>query len=369
METWIILSKLFIITYILLKTLLMTNSINSSFILIFLCYICITMFMYIVKNRAMKILLAFSSLILLFISFKFTNNLFILLMPLGLYEVFSLYYKNFMIIAHIISITQIFFLKEGLIPEYILILLLGSLINLLSIRSHEKINDLLKTGNELREKNYNLKNNLSKNLDYENQIKYMSQLEERNKIAQEIHDKIGHTIAGSLMQLEAAKVLLQRDKEEAENILQNSIDTLRVGMDNIRATLRNVKPPSEQIGINKIKLILDQFMLSSNIIGVLNLKGDLEIITSLQWKILQENILEALTNIIKHSNATKVSVNIEVLNKYIKCEVKDNGIGANKLVKGIGLIGFEERTEGAGGKVIIDGSAGFSVIFLLPVKI
>ncbi|MFL0267278.1 sensor histidine kinase [Candidatus Clostridium radicumherbarum] len=210
---------------------------------------------------------------------------------------------------------------------------------------------------------------MSKNLDYKNQIKYMSQLEERNKIAQEIHDKIGHTIAGSLMQLEAAKVLLQRDKTEAEHILQNSIDTLRVGMDNIRVTLRNVKPPIEQLGINKIKLILDEFMLSSNIIGVLYVKGDLEIITNLQWKVLQENILEALTNIIKHSKATKVSVNIEVLNKYIKCEVKDNGIGANKLIKGIGIIGFEERTEGAGGKVIIDGSAGFSVIFLLPVKI
>lgn len=369
METWIILSKLFIIIYILLKTVLMANAINSSFILLFLCYICITMFMYIIKNRPLKILLAFCSLILLFISFKFINNLFILLMPLGLYEVFSLYYENFMIIAHILSITQIFFLKENFIPEYILILLLSCLINLLSNKSYKKINDLLKTGNELREKNYNLKNNLSKNLDYKNQIKYMSQLEERNKIAQEIHDKIGHTIAGSLMQLEAAKVLLQRDKYEAEHMLQNSIDTLRAGMDNIRVTLRNVKPPKEQLGINKIKLILDEFMLSSNIIGLLYLKGELEIVTNLQWKILQENIIEALTNIIKHSNATKVSVSIEVLNKYIKCEVKDNGIGANKLIKGIGIIGFEERTEGAGGKVIIDGSAGFSVIFLLPVKI
>lgn len=369
METWIILSKLFIIIYILLKAFFMANAINSSFILVFLCYICITMFMYIIKNRPMKILLAFCSLILLFISYKFINNLFILLIPLGLYEVFSIYYKNFMIIAHILSIIQIFFLKESFIPEYILILLLSCLINLLSIRSYKKINDLLKTGNELRDKNYNLNYNLSKNLDYKNQIKYMSQLEERNKIAQEIHDKIGHTIAGSLMQLEAAKVLLQRDKTEAEHILQNSIDTLRVGMDNIRVTLRNVKPPIEQLGINKIKLILDEFMLSSNIIGVLYVKGDLEIITNLQWKVLQENILEALTNIIKHSKATKVSVNIEVLNKYIKCEVKDNGIGANKLIKGIGIIGFEERTEGAGGKVIIDGSAGFSVIFLLPVKI
>jgi len=369
METWIILSKLFIVIYILLKTFFISNYISPSFILIFLSYICISMFMYIIKNRTLKILLSFSSLMLLFISYKFQNNLFILLVPLGLYELFSLYYSDFMLISYTISIIQIFFLKESLIPEYILILLLSYLINLLSFRSSKKINDLLKSGSELREKNYNLKNNLIKNSDYENQIKYLSQLEERNKIAQEIHDKIGHTIAGSLMQLEAAKVLLQRDKTEAEHILQNTIDTLRVGMDNIRVTLRNVKPPSEQLGLSKIKLIIDKFMLSSNIIGVLYHKGNLEIITSMQWKLLQENVLEALTNIIKHSKATKVSVSIEVLNKFIKCEVKDNGIGANKLIKGIGIIGFEERTEGAGGKVILDGSAGFSVIFLLPVEV
>jgi signal transduction histidine kinase len=63
-----------------------------------------------------------------------------------------------------------------------------------------------------------------------------------------------------------------------------------------------------------------------------------------------------------------------VYNKIIKFEVKDNGYGAGNaakienMSKGMGLKGIEERSIGIGGKVIIDGSKGFSVITLLPIE-
>jgi len=71
---------------------------------------------------------------------------------------------------------------------------------------------------------------------------------------------------------------------------------------------------------------------------------------------------------LKHSSASAVRVKIEVMNKVIKMEVRDNGRGEAAIKKGMGIAGMEERTGAAGGKLIIDGSDGFSVITLLPVE-
>ena len=63
-----------------------------------------------------------------------------------------------------------------------------------------------------------------------------------------------------------------------------------------------------------------------------------------------------------------VTVNIQVFNKITKAEIKDNGIGNFNIKKGMGIKGIEERCEKIGGKVIIDGSMGFSVILILPMN-
>ncbi|WP_164958210.1 histidine kinase dimerization/phosphoacceptor domain-containing protein [Clostridium estertheticum] len=86
-------------------------------------------------------------------------------------------------------------------------------------------------------------NKLNKDEQFHKQYKYMSQLEERNKIAQEIHDNIGHTLSGGIMQLEGAKLLLDIDLPKSKSMVQSTINVLREGMDNIRITLKNIKPP------------------------------------------------------------------------------------------------------------------------------
>jgi len=231
----------------------------------------------------------------------------------------------------------------------------------------ENLNKYMENYDRLREENYKLNLKMSKDMEYENQLRYVSQLEERNKIAQEIHDNIGHTLSASLMQLEAANLLMERDMDKSRSIIQNTIAVLREGMENIRATLRNIKPSSEQMGINRIKLLLDNFMKNNTIEVSLIHKGDLDIINYKQWKVIHDNLNECLTNTLKYAKASKVNVNINVLNKLIKVEIKDNGCGAVKVSKGLGISGIEERTDGIGGKVIVDGSNGFSVIMLLPI--
>ena len=196
----------------------------------------------------------------------------------------------------------------------------------------------------------------------------LSQLEERHSIAQEIHDRVGHAIAGSLIQLEAAGLLVDRDQSKTRDIIQNVITVLREGMENIRATLRNIKPATEQLGINRVKLLLDEFTVNNQLKTSLVYSGNLDRIAPIQWKVILDNLGEALTNALKYSGATTISLKIEVLNKFVKAEVSDNGQGAYIVKKGLGISGMEERSGRISGKVIIDGSKGFSVITLLPME-
>jgi len=139
-------------------------------------------------------------------------------------------------------------------------------------------------------------------------------------------------------------------------------------MESIRLTLKNIKPAVEQIGINRIKLMLDEYTLNHNIKTVLLHNGNLELIPYSHWKIITESLTEALTNTLKYSDATKISISLEVLNRLLKVEIKDNGNGTTKIKKGLGINGIEERSSTVNGKVIIDSSEGFSIIILLPIE-
>ena len=187
-------------------------------------------------------------------------------------------------------------------------------------------------------------------------------------MAQTIHDRVGHTISGSLIQLEAAKLLISKEQHRAEKIVQNVITLLREGMENIRATLHNIKPPVEQLGVNRLKLLLDEFTANHSIETILICSGNIERISARQWKVIGENTSEALTNALKYSQAKVIRLSIQVLNTMVKAEIKDDGAGARVLKKGLGIRGMEERSGNLGGKMIIDGSQGFSVITLLPLE-
>ncbi|MEG6567449.1 sensor histidine kinase [Thermoanaerobacterium saccharolyticum] len=367
MEMWIIATKLIIVLYITVKYIY-TDAITypAEFVAFILLYICINMAYYLANGKMIKKLMLFLSIGLLLFSYNCVSDFFVFLVPINIYEIFSglaTYLFSFAI-----SFSIMIFIKSKLIPEYIITLLMSYLILFLSKMSCDKLESLKKRNDELRWKIQDLYIKIDKNEEYERQLKYTTQLEERNKLSQRIHDDIGHTISGSLMQLEASKLLLDRNKDDAKKMIQSTIETLRNGLESIRIALRELKPPPEQMGLNRLKLVLDDFALRTHISANLKYTGIIDKITYSQWNIIMENVKELLTNAMKYSKATKVSLTIDVLNKFIKVEMKDNGVGTDVVRKGLGLKGIEERCESVGGKVIIDGSNGFSVIFLLPLE-
>ena len=367
MDNWIIGTKLFIMLYCIFKYISGDMRQGAVVLLSILLYICLNMLFYIFKNSTLKKLFLIMSLLLLLLSAHYLEGLFLLFAPLASAELVSGFSEDLRFPAIPAAVMTVF-VDSSLLAEYLLASFFSLCMFILAKKAFTRIDALAHEIDILREKNDVLYKKIDIGADYENQLRYLSQMEERNSLAQKIHDKVGHAIAGSLIQLEAAAVIIESDRPKAEEIVRNVINVLKDGMKSIRSTLRNIKPAAEQLGINRLKVLLDEFSLNSSIKASLSYSGMMSVISHLQWKIITENVKEALTNTLKYSSATAVKVNLEVLNKLVRVEIKDNGAGAFSIKKGLGLRGIEERTENAGGKVIIDGSKGFSIIMLLPIS-
>lgn len=196
----------------------------------------------------------------------------------------------------------------------------------------------------------------------ENQI-----LEERTALSQTLHDKLGHNINGSIYQLEAAKVLLEKDPERTKGILQGVIDSLRTGMDEIRMILRKERPEKKQLAMLQLYKLCEDCR-SKGVETELDTEGDLSLISDEVWEMILDNAFEAISNSMKYSGCTNIKIGIVVMNKRVRCVIADNGKGCEKVVDGMGLAGMRRRVREAGGTLMIESEAGFAVSMLLPIE-
>lgn len=367
MENWVIFSKSAILAYYVCRLIRGDIRDATDLVLLMLFYIVANAAFYITQKANLKKTFAMISLLVLAVGFVQVDHLMGLLLPLCFSDL-SGSFKSNMGWAALAAAGCSLLLRGTLWDLYLITAAFSLMVYVLSSRSERRISALILEKDELRERVDALSGRADKDQEYQRQAQYSSQLEERNKVAQEIHDKVGHVLAGSLMQLEAAKLFVTKDPVKSGEILDQVVRVLREGMESIRVTLRNIRPAAEQLGINRVKLQLEEFSLNCPIRTSLIHRGDLDRISPLQWRVIQANVHEALTNMLKYASATESAVTVEVYRKFIKTEIRDNGKGATAIKKGLGISGMEERAGNLGGQVIVDGTKGFSVITILPLE-
>lgn len=221
----------------------------------------------------------------------------------------------------------------------------------------------------LQEKIMKLENNIIDLKRLMKTLKTTASLEERNRIAARIHDEIGHGISGSIILLEAAMLQMKVDHKKSQTSVEKAIINLRESVDEIRTALREERTERYMLGIHDVTGVLEEFKLRYNILTRLKTLGDLSEITLNMWVCIHDNLKECLTNVLKHSNATEFILNIQVYNKIIKVEYKDNGRTDQEFEKHIGLEAIEERTMHVKGRCFLaKDENGFCVtnIFTVP---
>ncbi len=208
------------------------------------------------------------------------------------------------------------------------------------------------------------KEELEKNsLSFENKI-----LEERTRLSQALHDKLGHSINGSIYQLEASKILMTKDTKESTRIIQGVIDNLRTSMDEIRSILRKEKPDKKRMTILQLIGLCEECKEKFGIEAEVKIDGENKEIAEGLWEVILDNTFEAVTNALKYSNCTKITIEITILHKVIRCSIKDNGIGCKVIKEGMGIQGMLNRMRKVKGFLDINGENGFHINMIIPLE-
>ncbi|PLR85150.1 sensor histidine kinase [Bacillus canaveralius] len=195
---------------------------------------------------------------------------------------------------------------------------------------------------------------------YSKQVEELTTIRERNRVAREIHDTVGHKMTALLVQLQLGRELLKLDVHTAEEKLVVCEQLARDALQEIRFSVRTLHDDEgEQLTlIQSIRKLLDDFYKTAELATVFELKGDPATIpVSLQPTIIR-TIQEALTNAKRHGNAAAFFLNIECSGEEVILLTKDNGTGVKSIEPGFGLINMRERIEEHGGSVLFESIEG-----------
>lgn len=193
-------------------------------------------------------------------------------------------------------------------------------------------------------------------------------LEEKGRLSQALHDKLGHSINGSIYQLEATKVLITGDPEQARGILQAVIDNLRISMDEIRQLLRRERPDKRKMALLQLMTLCEECKKKYSIEAEVIVSGDNKAVPEYIWEIILDNSFEAVSNALKYSKCSHITIEIVILNKLVRCTIEDDGVGCLKINEGMGIAGMRRRVRAVKGVLDVSSQIGFCINMILPVS-
>lgn len=180
-------------------------------------------------------------------------------------------------------------------------------------------------------------------------------MEERNLLAQEIHDHVGHTLTTSIVQMEAAKMLLERGDPRGNEKLALSQQLVRKGLDDIRESVRTLKQQGADF---QLEPALKQLLAQTE--EVAGMKVDhaispLPSLSSMHKKAIYHALKEGLTNGIRHGRCTRFEFKLNTQDDKLMFSLWNDGERYEATALGFGLQSMMERITQLGGTLRISG--------------
>lgn len=179
----------------------------------------------------------------------------------------------------------------------------------------------------------------------------MSALTERNRIAQEIHDVVGHTLTASIVQLEAVKILMARDMDKAMQKIGIAEDLVRKGLNDIRGSVRMLKEEdwTEAIGVLLQRVINDTaYSAEVHISSVIEEGPE---IGPVHKNVLYFALIEGLSNGIRHGKSKRFELTLHYESGEVRFRLSNAGLPYEGKGYGYGLQTLKEKTALLGGKL------------------
>lgn len=191
---------------------------------------------------------------------------------------------------------------------------------------------------------------------------------ERKRLARELHDTIGHALAGMAVGVDACITMIDKNPQLAKAQLKIISKAIRKGMKDVRNSLNKMRPDFLQQyrlkeAIEKMKEeISDVTDLKINLNYQIDETGFETKIEDILFRVIQESI----TNSIRHGLATVVDIDIYKENNLLCLKIKDNGKGCKAINYGFGLKQMVERVSQIRGDINFYSENGFTTEIKIP---
>lgn len=208
--------------------------------------------------------------------------------------------------------------------------------------------------------------------EYAEQVKELTQTQERNRFAREIHDGLGHYLTTINMQINAANALIKSEPVKAAEMLDKAKRLITDALVDVRDSVHALR--EESMELEDLPARISQLVEGAKTPGwelVLNVKGKPYSLIPPAHLTIYRAAQETINNAKKHSNASMIELNLDYTDvDTFKFSTKDNGVGASEMTAGFGIIGIRERVRLLKGEVEIvnNPGEGFLVNIRLPVN-
>lgn len=198
------------------------------------------------------------------------------------------------------------------------------------------------------------------------EVEFRAVLTERTRLARELHDTLEQALTGIALQLETAYKLFERNPPDAGPPLDLARRFLSQSRLELRRSIWDLRSRElEQFDLAEaLSISSRQILAGTAIVAEISTQGQPHRLP----EVVEENLLriaqEALTNVVKHSGASKVTLQLGFSPDLVTLEIKDNGAGlltdrvAADKGKHYGLLGMSERVRRLGGRLDVSGPAG-----------
>lgn len=214
--------------------------------------------------------------------------------------------------------------------------------------------------------------------DYAVELERMTEIRERNRLAREIHDTLGHTLTGIIMGADAALALFSVAPEEAKKRVQIIAQSAREGLTDVRRSIKALRPDAlEQRSLGQAleKLVAD-FRLTTGVEIFYEPPAAPLAFASDEEDAIYRIIQESMTNAVRHGHASKIHLSLTWQDHVLTVHVQDNGLGCVQPEEGFGLRHMKERLRLLGGTLAYGngspegeaGGGGFFVTATIPVR-
>ena len=191
---------------------------------------------------------------------------------------------------------------------------------------------------------------------------YAATLRERNRIAREIHDNVGHVLSRTILLTGAARAI--NKDQNLDSLLKGLDNSLNSAMDSIRSSVHDLHDDAVNLQ-ETIKGIITDIKMEN-----VEFEYDMSEIIPREIKYCFISIVkEAISNAMKYSSATQIKIIMREHPAIYQLCIEDNGKGCadyDKNTTGIGLKNMQERVNTLNGNLQINGEKGFRIFVVIP---